>query len=138
MPVKNYLKKEEKEKLQRELKYNDHPDIRERILILLLQNDSKNQQEIADFVGCSLRKVAYWCVHGDANNLESLKDERMEGNYKKATTEYINKLMEVIDKEPEELGYEFGRWTAQRLATYLEGETGLNHSALKVQRLNED
>jgi hypothetical protein len=32
--------------------------------------------------------------------------------------------MEVIDKDPEELGYEFGRWTAQRLATYLEGETG--------------
>jgi DNA-directed RNA polymerase specialized sigma24 family protein len=58
MPVKNYLKKEEKEKLQSELKYNDHPDIRERILILLLQNDGKAQQEIADFVGCSLRKVA--------------------------------------------------------------------------------
>jgi len=28
MPVKNYLKKEEKEKLKSELKYNDHPDIR--------------------------------------------------------------------------------------------------------------
>jgi hypothetical protein len=26
MPVKNYLKKEEKEKLQSELKYNDYPD----------------------------------------------------------------------------------------------------------------
>jgi len=48
----------------------------------------------------------------------------MEGNYQKATPEYVNKLMEVIDKDPEELGYEFGRWTAQRLATYLEGETG--------------
>jgi DNA-directed RNA polymerase specialized sigma24 family protein len=100
MPVKNYLKKEKKEKLQSELKYNDHPDIRGRILILLLQNDGKTQQEIADFVGCSLRKVAYWCVHGDANKLESLKDERMEGNYQKATPEYVNKLMEVIDKDP--------------------------------------
>jgi transposase len=60
--------------------------------------------------------------------LESLKDERMEGNYQKATPEYVNKLMEVIDKDPEELGYEFGRWTAQRLATYLEGETGIKLS----------
>ena len=80
MPVKNYLKTDEKQKLQNELKYNEHPDIRERILILLLQNDGKTQQEIADFVGCSLRKIAYWCVHGDANNLESLKDKRMEVN----------------------------------------------------------
>jgi hypothetical protein len=52
MPVKNYLKTDEKQKLQNELKYNEHPDIRERILILLLQNDGKTQQEIADFVGC--------------------------------------------------------------------------------------
>ena len=52
----------------------------------------------------------------------------MEGNYQKATPEYVNKLMEVIDKDPEELGYEFGRWTAQRLATYLEGETGIKLS----------
>ena len=135
MPVKNYLKKEEKEKLQSELKYNDHPDIRERILILLLQNDGKTQQEIADFVGYSLRKVAYWCVHGDANKLESLKDERMEGNYQKATPEYVNKLMEVIDKDPEELSYEFGRWTAQRLATYLEGETGIKLSGSQIGRI---
>jgi hypothetical protein len=119
MPVKNYLKTDEKQKLQNELKYNEHPDIRERILILLLQNDSKTQQEIADFVGCSLRKIAHLCVHADANNLEILKDKRMEGNYQKATPEYVNKLMEVIEKDPEELGYEFGRWTAQRLATYL-------------------
>jgi DNA-directed RNA polymerase specialized sigma24 family protein len=56
MPVKNYLKTDEKQKLQNELKYNEHPDIRERILILLLQNDGKTQQEIADFVGCSLRE----------------------------------------------------------------------------------
>ena len=59
----------------------------------------------------------------------------MEGNYKKATTEYINKLMEVIDKEPEELGYKFGRWTAQRLATYLEGETGIKLSGSQVRRI---
>lgn len=46
MPVKNYLKTDEKQKLQNEMKYNEHPDIRERILILLLQNDGKTQVRI--------------------------------------------------------------------------------------------
>ncbi len=59
MPVKNYLTSEEKQTLQQQLKFNDHPDIRERILILLLHNDGRTQQKIADFLGCSLRKVAY-------------------------------------------------------------------------------
>jgi transposase len=69
--------------------------------------------------------------------LESLKDERMKGNHKKATDKYIEILLETIDKEPEELGYEFGRWTAQRLATYLEKITGIQLSGSQVRRILE-
>lgn len=40
-------------------------------------------------------------------------------HYWKATPEYIELLLETVDKEPLGLGYEFARWTAERLATYL-------------------
>ena len=43
----------------------------------------------------------------------------MKGNHHKATEKYIEILLETIDKDPQELGYEFGRWSAKRLATYL-------------------
>ena len=43
----------------------------------------------------------------------------MKGNHQKATDKYIEILLEVVEKEPQELGYEFGRWSAQRLATYI-------------------
>jgi len=56
-------------------------------------------------------------VHGDPENMESLVDKRMKGNYLKATEEYVKVLLETIEKEPEELGYEFGRWTNARLST---------------------
>lgn len=120
MPAKNHLTLEQKEKLQKALKREENGEIRERILILLLLNDSKTQQEIAEFVGCSKNKVCYWCVHGDPEKLESLKDKRMSGNHQKATEQYIEILLETIEKEPQQLGYDFGRWSAQRLATYLE------------------
>lgn len=135
MPIKNYLTSEEKQSLQQQLKFHDHPDIRERILILLLHNDGRTQQKIADFLGCSLRKVAYWCAHGDPSNLESLIDERMKGNYHKATDKYIDLLLEVIDKEPQDYGYEFGSWTAHRLATHLEKETGIKLSGSQIRRI---
>lgn len=137
MPAKNHLSSEQIEKLQQALKEEENGDIRERILILLLLNDGKTQAKIAKFLGCSLNKVSYWCVQGDPENLESLKDERMKGNNKKATDKYIEILLETIDKEPEELGYEFGRWTAQRLATYLEKMTGLKLSGSQVRRILE-
>jgi transposase len=135
MPAKNYLTSEQQEKLQKALKREENGDIRERILILLLLNDGKTQQEIAKFSGCSKNKVCYWCVRGDPDNLESLKDERMKGNHQKATKKYIEILLKTIEIEPQELGYEFGRWSAQRLATYLEEKTGISLSGSQVRRI---
>ena len=135
MPAKVFLDLEQQKKLQKALKEHEHPEIRERILILLLLNDGKSQLEIASFLGCSLRKVAYWCVHGDPENLDSLKDERMSGNHKKATDEYVDLLLKIIEQEPDELGYEFGRWTAKRLATYLGIKTGIELSGSQVRRI---
>lgn len=135
MPAKNHLNSEQIEKLQKALKEEENGEIRERILILLLLNDGKTQAKIAEFLGCSVNKVSYWCMQGDPENLESFLDERMKGNHKKATEKYIEVLLETLDKEPEELGYEFGRWTAQRLATYLEKVTGIQLSGSQVRRI---
>jgi transposase len=137
MPAKGYLSNQQQEKLQKHLKQEENGEIRERLLILLLLNDGKTQQEIAKFIGCSKNKVNYWCVHGDPDNLESLKDEKMKGNHQKATEKYIKILLEIIEKEPSELGDEFGRWSAQRLATYLEEKTGIRLSGSQVRRILE-
>ncbi len=135
MPAPNCLTPTQKENLQKALRESDCPHLRERILMLLLMNDGKTYQEITDFLGCAYRSVAYWCVHGDPENLESLRDGREAGNYRKATQEYIELLMKVIETEPSELGYEFGRWTGARLATYLEERTGIGLSSSQVRRI---
>ena len=135
MPVKNFLKPETKEKLQRALKEHEHPQIREIILIFLLLNTGNTQIQVAEIIGCSVRTIAYWSVHGEPENLESLKDERMKGNYQKATPDYINKLLQIIDQEPEEYGYEFGRWTTARLAKHLKEVTGIGLSGTQVRRI---
>ena len=82
MPTKNFLSSETKETLQQALKDHEHPDIRQRALIFLLLNNGNTQAQTAELIGCSLRKVAYWSVHGDPENLDSFKDNRMKGNYR--------------------------------------------------------
>ena len=57
-------------------------------------------KRLAEFLGCSPRKVAYWATHGSPNNLETLQDKRVKGNNRKVTEEYINLLLETVDKEP--------------------------------------
>ena len=135
MPVSNFLSKEQKKSLRKALKEDLCPHFREHVLITLLANDGKTQQQISDFLGCSLRTVNYWVIHGDPDNLESLKDQRKKGKKRKATEKYIELLMETIEKEPEEYEYEFGRWTATRLSEHLEKETGIKLSSEQVRRI---
>jgi len=92
MPSKNFLSAETRETLQRVLKEHEHPDIRQRALIFLLLNSGNTQAQAAELIGCSLRKIAYWSIQGAPDNLESFKDNRMKGNYRKATEKYINLL----------------------------------------------
>ena len=47
----------------------------------------------------------------------------------------MNLLLEIVEKEPSELGYEFGRWTGERLATYLAEQTGIQLSGSQVRRI---
>ena len=103
--------------------------------MLLLRNDGKTYEEIMQFIGCSYRSVAHWCVHGDPDDLESLKDLRSRGNYRKATVEYIERLLVIIEQLPSELGYEFGRWTTARLASHLSKETQIQMSSVQVGRI---
>ena len=98
-------------------------------------NDGKTYQEISNFLDIAYPTVAYWAVHGDPDNLESFLDGRREGNFRKVTKEYEKLLLEIIEKEPAEYGYEFGRWTAARLATYLESVTGIKLSGSQVRRI---
>jgi transposase len=100
-----------------------------------LLNDGKTQSKIADFLGCSLNKVSYWRLKGDPDYLEILIDKRMKRNHKKATNKYIKILLKTIEKYPHKLGDNFGRWTAQRLATYLKKSTGIKLSTGQVRRI---
>jgi transposase len=135
MPALGFLDQSQKERLQKLVRAGDCPRLREHALILLLQNDGKTYEEIASFIGCGYRTVAYWCVHGDPENIDSLRDKRQQGNYRKATEEYIELLQKVVEIAPTEFGYEFGRWTAGRLSTYLLEQTGIKLSSKQISRI---
>ena len=135
MPVKSFLTQEQKINWQNALKESEDSHFRQRVLMLLLMNDGQTYAEITDFLGCSYRSVAYWCCYGDADNLESFKDQRKKGNRRKATPQYIDLLMETVEKEPSEYEYGFGRWTAARLAEHLEKATGIKLSKEQVKRI---
>jgi transposase len=135
MPAKNHLSLEQKERLIKVFKEDDRHYVREKVLIILLINDGKTYQQIGEFLQIAYTTVAYWALHGDPDNIDSFCDRRSQGNFRKVTPEYEKILLEIIEKDPGEYGYEFGRWTAARLATYLEQITGIKLSGSQITRI---
>ncbi|MBD3881555.1 helix-turn-helix domain-containing protein [Phormidium tenue FACHB-886] len=135
MPAKNFLTLEQIKRLQSLFKTSELSHVRERALILLLQNDGKTQQEIADFLGCSPRTVAHWCKHGDPDRVGSFLNQRDQERHRKATPEYIELLLEVSNQNPKALGCPFDRWTGERLAVYLVEQTGTQLSGSQIRRI---
>jgi len=135
MPAKNHLSQEQKERLIKLLKEVDRHYFREKVLIIWLIKDGKTYKQINEFLERCYTTVAYWAIHGEPHNLNSFCDERSQGNFRKVTPEYEKILLETIEKDPGEYGYEFGRWTAARLATYLEKITGIKLSGSQITRI---
>ena len=82
------------------MKEDENPQIRERVLILLLISDGKTYQQIAKFLGISYPTVADWAVQGDPDKMESFIDGKSQGNFRKATPKYEEVLLEFVEKEP--------------------------------------
>jgi transposase len=132
MPAKNHLSPNQKQRLIKLLKESNDNYVREKLLILLLINDGKIYRQISDFMEIDYTTLAYWLVHGDPDNLDTFLDKRSPGIFRKVTPEYEQILRDTIEKAPEEYGYEFGRWTAARLATYLEKVTEIKLSSSQI------
>ena len=135
MPAKNHLSQNQKQRLIKLLKESDDHYVKEKVLILLLINDAQTYREISEFMEIAYTTLAYWLVHGDPDYLDSFLDKRSPENFRKVTPEYEQILIDTIEKAPEEYGYEFGRWTAARLATYLEKITGIKLSGSQISRI---
>lgn len=135
MVAKNFLDSEQRKRLQRVMREADCPRLREHALMLLLKNDGKTYREIADFIGCGYTTVAHWCVHGNPDNLDSLKDQRKQGNHQKVTDHYIQQLLQLVQTDPHELGYDFGHWSLHRLSNHLTEQTGIKLSGAQISRI---
>lgn len=65
MPAKGFISQAQRKTLQAALRESKDAGFTQRVLMLLLLNDGKTYQQISEFLGCSYRSVAYWCVQGE-------------------------------------------------------------------------
>ncbi|MDR3573273.1 MAG: IS630 family transposase [Anaerolineaceae bacterium] len=104
------------------------PEVRQRCTAIRLLHLDHKPAEVAKMQAVSIPTVYSWIDRWQEGGVEKLANQPKSGRPLKADDEYSKALLEVIEKEPSELGYDFTIWTIDRLRAHLEKKTGINLS----------
>jgi len=95
----------------------------------------KSVQEIAELLDVSEESVRNWIHIFEEEGFEGLVDDWRSGRPPKATSEYVEMLLDLVHKSPLLLGYPRTSWTLALLAEVMEERTGISLSRERIRQL---
>ena len=107
----------------RAVKSDKRPEVRQRAMGLRLLHEGQTPKEVAEIMAVSQPTVYSWHHRWQENGLEGLANRPKSGRPRKTDCSYVERLEEVIEQDPQEMGYDFTIWTADRLRYHMEKET---------------
>lgn len=111
--------------------YESTRDVRLRTraqMILLAAEKQMTAPQIADIVRRDRQTVRRWLKRYKSEGVEGLRDAPRAGAPGKVTEAYQKRLYEVVKQHPHSLGQPHTEWTLNRLAAFMEEETGISVS----------
>ncbi len=131
-----YLTEFQRQLLKKNLKTEQTHEYRQRIEIMLMADEGKTQSQICRILSCSQLTARHWIFvakSGQAHNWQA----QPIGRPKIVTSDYLQRLKELICASPKDLGYPFSRWTGHWLEKHLASEFDIVVSARHINRLIE-
>lgn len=107
--------------------------IRERELIVKLNQEGKKQEYIADLIGCSQPTVHRWIKHGD--NGRTLKTMPRSGRPTKLTKKNLSLLKKKISSLIKSTNADYGAVSTKQVAQLVEQEIGRVYSMRHIERI---
>jgi transposase len=130
-----HLTKEELKAIEVAIKYDKRPEVVQRSIALRLLHLGHKPEAVADMQAVSKPTIYGWFHRWQSGGVEALANRPKSGRPPKADDAYSLALVEVIEKEPSEVGYEFTIWTVERLSAHLEKVTGIALSESRLRAL---
>jgi len=129
------LSESELELVAKAIKTDKRPEVRQRGMGLRLLHEGHAAKEVAQVMSVSQPVVYDWHHRWQANGLEGLANRPKSGRPRKADHSYVERLEAVIEQDPQDFGYTFTIWTADRLRQHMEKETGTHLGPTKFRAL---
>ena len=134
--ARNYhLSDQELAAIETALRHDKRPGVRQRCTVIRLLHLGHKPEEIAHLQAVSIPTVYGWYHRWKEAGVKGLATKPRSGRPPKTGEEYVQVLKDTLEKDPQELGYDFSLWTVERLRLHLEKETGTNLSVCRLRIL---
>ena len=130
-----HLTEQELAAVETAIRRDKRPEVRQRCTVIRLLHLGHKPEQIAGMQAVSKPTIYGWYDRWCSGGVEGLANKPKSGRPLKADAEYTAALLEVIEKEPSELGYDFTIWTIDRLRAHLEKKTGIRLSESRFRAL---
>jgi transposase len=134
--INQYLTEFQRQLLEKNLKIEQAPEYRQRIEIMLMADKGKTQSQICRTLNCSQLTARHWIFVAKSGQAHNWRSQPI-GRPKTVTSDYLDRLKQLIGASPKDLGYPFSRWTGQWLEKHLASEFDIVVSARHINRLIE-
>lgn len=94
--------------IQQASNHDKCPEVQQRAIGLLMLHEGKSPKAVAEFFSVSQPTVYDWLHRWQAQGVEGLANRSKSGRPLKAKPDYVALLKEVVEQNPQELGYAFG------------------------------
>jgi transposase len=132
-----YLTNFQRQLLEKNLKTETSPEYRQRIEIMLLADEGQTQTQICRALSCSPLTARHWIFMAKSGQAHNWQAQPI-GRPKTVTSDYLDRLKQLMNASPRELGYPFSRWTGQWLSKHLSQEFNIEVTARHINRLIEE
>jgi transposase len=132
-----YLTNFQRQLLEKNLKTETSPEYRQRIEIMLLADEGQTQTQICRVLSCSPLTARHWIFMAKSGQAHNWQAQPI-GRPKTVTSDYLDRLKQLMSASPRELGYPFSRWTGQWLSKHLSQEFNIEVTARHINRLIEE
>ena len=130
-----HLTQEELKAIETAIKHDRRPEVVQRCIAIRLLHMGYKPEQVAEMQVVSKPTIYGWFHRWQKGRIEALANQPKSGRPPKADDAYSLALVDVIEKEPKEFGYDFRLWTVERLSAHLEKATGILLSESRLRAL---
>lgn len=114
-------------------------EVRQRAIAIRLLHLGQSPQQVAQAVMVTSNTIYAWHKRWREQGVDGLRDGHRSGRPAKADAAYKQRLEQVLEQDPRELGQTFTIWTIDRLRVYLSEQTGilLSYSRFRALLMRE-